>query len=323
LGLFENPAFLRRRIEYLAHPSWRHRRLRWIAAATAAILVTLFIMPMTAVKAAPEPQQLKPPSNLDVVRGGVGWGAAHIGATRTEVLAAFGAPEDSQPYWSNYGKRLGIDVFYGELKQAKDSDKAVEIRFNPGFNFKLTTGIGIGSSTKEVFDAYGRPLDIRHVPDQSSGLFDNQVLYGLPEASKIIYDGAGVLFWFDKSDRVSQFVVFARSRQKATREDEDIEAALHKKVSLFGPTYPLSYAGAPTDKLSVQYAVIEIAKQAGLEYNWNESYKNTDPICRRWVHPDVHDQTCNDALRQILSPVGLSFRIENGQIVLVKAAAKE
>jgi hypothetical protein len=102
-----------------------------------------------------------------------------------------------------------------------------------------------------------------------------------------------------------------------------VEAALRKKVSLFGPEYPLSYPGAPTDKLSVQYAVIEIAKQAGLEYNWNESYKNTDPICRRWVHPDVHDQTCDDALRQILGPVGLHFRIENGRIVLVKAAQKE
>ena len=35
--------------------------------------------------------------------------------------------------------------------------------------------------------------------------------------------------------------------------------------------YPFSYAGAPTDKISVQYAVIEVARQAGIGYEWNTS----------------------------------------------------
>ena len=97
-----------------------------------------------------------------------------------------------------------------------------------------------------------------------------------------------------------------------------IEAALNKKVSLLGPVYPLSYPDAPRDKLAVQYAVIEIGKQAGLMYNWDESFKNTDPVCRQWVRPNVQDQTCKDALRQILDPVGLKYRIVDGQIVLEK-----
>jgi len=103
-----------------------------------------------------------------------------------------------------------------------------------------------------------------------------------------------------------------------TVNNDRTEAALNNKVSLSGPVYPLCYPNAPTDKLSVQYAVIEIGKQAGLEYNWNESSKNTDPLCRQWVRPNIHDQLCKNALLQVLDPVGLTFRIENGQIVLFK-----
>jgi beta-lactamase regulating signal transducer with metallopeptidase domain len=215
LGLFENPAFLRRRIEYLAHPAWKHRRLRWIAAAATAALVTLFVMPMAALKAAPEPKQPDSISNADVVQEGTGWGAACIGATRQEVLAAFGPSEDSNPVWSYYGRRLGIDVFYGELLHATDGDKAMEIRFNPGFKYKLTKGIGIGSSTKEVFEAYGRPVDTKRVQDKNAARFDSQVLYILPAASKILYEKLGVLFWFDASNCVTQFVVF-RARPSPT-----------------------------------------------------------------------------------------------------------
>ena len=115
-----------------------------------------------------------------------------------------------------------------------------------------------------------------------------------------------------------QVMDFGPTSSGTTVNNDRAEAALNKKVSLFGPVYPLSYPNAPTDKLSVQYAIIEIAKQAGLEYNWDASFMNTDPICRQWVRPNIHDQLCKNALLQILDPVGLTFRIENGQIVLFK-----
>ena len=98
------------------------------------------------------------------------------------------------------------------------------------------------------------------------------------------------------------------ARAPILSNNAQMEAALNKRVNLFGPVYPLSYPNAPTDKLSVQYAVIEIAKQAGLEYNWNESYKNTDPICRQWVWPDIRGQICKDALRQVSRPCWSDFQ---------------
>lgn len=96
------------------------------------------------------------------------------------------------------------------------------------------------------------------------------------------------------------------------------DEALERKVTLVGPVYPLSYPNAATDKMAVQYAVIELGKQAGIRYNWAASYKNTDPVCKRWVRPSIHNMTCKDALRQLLDPVGLAYRIEEGQIVLVR-----
>jgi len=92
-------------------------------------------------------------------------------------------------------------------------------------------------------------------------------------------------------------------------------AAITKKVSLTAP-YPSSYKGAPRDKLSVQYAVIEIVKQVGLRYDFKTSYANTNPICRRWVRPRIRNQTYQKALVSILRPVGLTYRITDGTVIL-------
>ena len=54
--------------------------------------------------------------------------------------------------------------------------------------------------------------------------------------------------------------------------------------------YPESYAGARTDRMSVQYAVKELARQAGLAYDFKTSYANTDPICKRYVQPRINSQ---------------------------------
>ena len=62
-------------------------------------------------------------------------------------------------------------------------------------------------------------------------------------------------------------------------------AAWDKKVTL-KPPYHESYPGAPTDKLSLQYAVKEILGQAGLSYDSKGSSKNASDECRRWVYPN-------------------------------------
>ncbi len=101
------------------------------------------------------------------------------------------------------------------------------------------------------------------------------------------------------------------------RGPRDGRPELSRTVTLTKP-YPESYKGADTHRISVQYAVIELVKQAGLGYNWKESFKNTDPICRRWVYPNIRNLPCRAALAQLLGPVGLTYQIREGQVVLEK-----
>ncbi|MBF0500234.1 MAG: hypothetical protein HQM09_08880 [Candidatus Riflebacteria bacterium] len=89
------------------------------------------------------------------------------------------------------------------------------------------------------------------------------------------------------------------------------------KVSLTKP-YPESYKGTRTDKISLQYAVIELAKQAGLAYDFNTSQANTKPTCTKYITPQIEGITLGEALDKILKPEGLGYEILDGKIVLKK-----
>ena len=82
------------------------------------------------------------------------------------------------------------------------------------------------------------------------------------------------------------------------------------------PPYPSAYPGAPTDKISVQYAVIEVAKQAGIGYEWDTSAGNTDPIRRLWITPVIYNQPLSKALEMILKPLNLTYTIAEGKIII-------
>jgi hypothetical protein len=86
-------------------------------------------------------------------------------------------------------------------------------------------------------------------------------------------------------------------------------------VTITAP-YPQDYPDAPVDKISVQYAVIAVAKQAGIEYDWDPSFKNTDPECRRWITPHIVRLPFPQAMEAILKPAGLTYTIIKGKIVL-------
>ena len=74
-----------------------------------------------------------------------------------------------------------------------------------------------------------------------------------------------------------------------------------------------------TDKKSVQYVVIDLAKQAGLGYNWQKSFSQTDPDCRRWIEGlSIKNQLFGKAMARVLDPVGLSFKVEGDQVVLYR-----
>jgi len=70
--------------------------------------------------------------------------------------------------------------------------------------------------------------------------------------------------------------------------------------------------------ISLQYAVIAIGQQAGIGYNWDKSFENTDPICQDVIYPDMEDVPFDEAMEEILGPKGLTYVIESNQIVLDK-----
>ena len=70
---------------------------------------------------------------------------------------------------------------------------------------------------------------------------------------------------------------------------------------------------------SVQDIVQTIAAQAGLAYNRQKSFDQTNPDCRRWV-TDIRLQqfSFGAAMRQLLQPGGLTYQIEEGAVVLYR-----
>jgi hypothetical protein len=79
---------------------------------------------------------------------------------------------------------------------------------------------------------------------------------------------------------------------------------------------PVTYS---VDRKSVQYVVIDLARAVGLGYNWNKSFSQTDPECRRWVDGlSIRNQPFDKAMRRVLDPVGLRYQVEGTQVVLYR-----
>ena len=72
---------------------------------------------------------------------------------------------------------------------------------------------------------------------------------------------------------------------------------------------------------SVQDIARSMATQAGLGYNWQKSFDQTNPLCRRWVR-DVRIEAVSfeTAMHRILRPIGLLYKVENGVVVLFRGA---
>jgi len=92
---------------------------------------------------------------------------------------------------------------------------------------------------------------------------------------------------------------------------------LATKVTLTQP-YPLSYAGDESNRITVQYAVIQLAKQAELGYDWDASQANAGEVCRKYITPEIEGIPLHEALARILTPEALTYDIRGGKIVLRK-----
>ena len=73
------------------------------------------------------------------------------------------------------------------------------------------------------------------------------------------------------------------------------------------------------EKKSVQYIVKDLAAQAGLGYNWEKSFLQTEPECQRFLfHVSIKSQPFDRAMAEILRPVRLRYQIEGGEVVLYR-----
>ena len=92
---------------------------------------------------------------------------------------------------------------------------------------------------------------------------------------------------------------------------------LKREVTLITP-YPESYYGAETERMELEYAVFELAKQALLGFNFYESRENIGALASKEVQPDFRGVPLRQALDALLAPHGVRFRLNNDEIVLEK-----
>lgn len=97
-------------------------------------------------------------------------------------------------------------------------------------------------------------------------------------------------------------------------EAEKPEDQFSKLVTLKKP-YKAPYKNAPTDKLSVQYAVIDLCRQIDANYNPNRSRDLAGDALRAWTRPALDDVPFRVAMKRVL-PDGLGWGLENGCVVI-------
>ena len=112
-------------------------------------------------------------------------------------------------------------------------------------------------------------------------------------------------------------ILIAGCGKKSPSSSSATDDQLATKVTLTKP-YPLHFDGDESDRITVQYAVIELAQQAKLDYDWGASQTNVGDVRRKYITPEIEGIPLREALAKILKPEALTYDIRNGKIVLKK-----
>jgi hypothetical protein len=124
-------------------------------------------------------------SNENEIVEGVGWKQFCVGATKEELIIAFGKPDsNTDDKWLQWKKKYIHCLI-------DNTQGAFELRFDAGFKGKTTEGIEIGSSLKQAIEAYGEP--------DSTEVKNNK--------KKLEWSSKGIMIWFN-NDKTNQIVVF-------------------------------------------------------------------------------------------------------------------
>jgi len=95
------------------------------------------------------------PAKVKTIIEGVGWNAFSIDATRTELIAEFGPPDNGKSSVMAWRDKHIMCHVYGGVNSALH--KAVQLNFLSEFSGITSKGIQIGSTEVEVLAAYGNP----------------------------------------------------------------------------------------------------------------------------------------------------------------------
>lgn len=111
-------------------------------------------------------------------------------------------------------------------------------------------------------------------------------------------------------------VFFPMAGVRTTQADTqgDMEARLKSTIAVSVDKSPNG------DRLSVQYAVIGICEAAKIPYQWERSAKEADPERRRYIEPlHLGNVTAEKALKELLAPAGLAYRVDEKGLYLVRS----
>ena len=73
-----------------------------------------------------------------------------------------------------------------------------------------------------------------------------------------------------------------------------------------------------SDRISIQTALTEICRQAGLTHDWRRSYEGTRPACQTYISIDLAGATLGHALQEVVVKHGLKVRVEGNKVWLEK-----
>ncbi len=259
----------------------------------------------------------KAPLQGAVVTGRQSW--ASIGETKEEALKRYG-----EPTW--IGCKDAESTAIGITKAQVQGEPDQTLTFYSNKEGKCILGeIEYSPKDKENLETLkNRILEVNS--DGKSWTFRPGTSHGWPTYNR---DGATVFVFANKNQyaaRLDAYLYYCQSAKaelKRTAEKKDVSSdgkltVPEKKTVTLTKPYPTADKGDATDKISVQYAVIELGKQAGLGYQWDESFKNTAPACQRWVTPNIKGKPFNAAMQALLDPVGLTYELRGNEIVLKK-----
>ncbi len=140
------------------------------------------------------------------VKEGIGFDDIAVGnpdCRKEFVRSKLGTPDEEMGRWLSYKQTFGLDFWFG------NNGILSEIRLNPGFRGQLIgTGISLASSKREVFVAYGEPLEEKEIDDLHRKNH-HRVLYKKENITRIYYEDTSLIFWFN-GDRINQIVTFPK-----------------------------------------------------------------------------------------------------------------